>query len=60
MTLAFDDYRALRLTRHDGGVLEITMACRPGQKLPTADDRTHFEMTEVWRTLDAVDRVLGR
>jgi enoyl-CoA hydratase len=53
MPLAYDDYRSLRLEKHDDGVLEIVMTCRPGQKLPTADDRTHFEMTEVWRTLDA-------
>ena len=53
MTLALTDYQSLRLTRHDDGILEIVMTCRPGQSLPTADDRTHFEMTEVWRTLDA-------
>ena len=46
-------YRALRLTRHDDGVLEIVMACKPGQKLPTADARTHWEMTEIWRDFDA-------
>ena len=51
--LDYDQYRSLRLVRHDDGVLEIVMTCRPGQKLPTADDRTHYEMTEVWRTLDA-------
>jgi enoyl-CoA hydratase len=49
-------YRALRITRHlDGenaGILEIMMQCKPGQKLPTADARTHYEMTEIWRDFD--------
>ncbi len=48
-------YEALRITRHDDGVLEIAMACKPGQKLPTADARTHWEMTEIWRDFDADD-----
>ncbi len=46
-------YEALRITRHADGVLEIVMACKPGQKLPTADARTHWEMTEIWRDFDA-------
>jgi len=50
-------YRALRLTPHADGVLEIVMACKPGQKLPTADARTHWEMTEVWRDFDADPRM---
>ncbi|HVL58856.1 MAG TPA: enoyl-CoA hydratase/isomerase family protein [Burkholderiaceae bacterium] len=49
----YANYRSLRLTRHDDGVLEIAMTCKPGQKLPTADDRTHFEMAEIWRDFDA-------
>ena len=46
-------YRALKLDRHSDGILEIVMACKPGQKLPTADERTHYEMTEIWRDFDA-------
>jgi enoyl-CoA hydratase len=49
----YDRYEALRLQRHADGVLEIVMACKPGQKLPTADGRTHWEMTEIWRDFDA-------
>jgi hypothetical protein len=49
-------YQSLRITRHvDGdnaGTLEIMMQCKPGQKLPTADARTHYEMTEIWRDFD--------
>lgn len=49
-------YQALRITRHvDGenaGTLEIMLQCKPGQKLPTADARTHYEMTEIWRDFD--------
>ena len=56
MTTSTEDtyakYRALRITRHADGVLEIVMACKPGQKLPTADARTHWEMTEIWRDFD--------
>ena len=51
----YSRYQALRITRHDDGVLEIVMACKPGQKLPTADARTHYEMTEIWRDFDADD-----
>jgi len=50
---AYEKYRSLGLTRHDDGVLEIVMRCKPGQKLPTADDRTHYEMAEIWRDFDA-------
>jgi enoyl-CoA hydratase len=52
MTDHYRTYRSLRILRHDDGVLEIVMTCRPGQKLPTADDRTHQEMTEIWRDFD--------
>ncbi|HEY5632499.1 MAG TPA: enoyl-CoA hydratase/isomerase family protein [Burkholderiaceae bacterium] len=52
-TNPYEKYRALRIVRHPDGVLEIVMACKPGQKLPTADARTHWEMTEVWRDFDA-------
>ncbi len=46
-------YEALRIKRHPGAILEIVMACKPGQKLPTADARTHWEMSEIWRDFDA-------
>ncbi len=49
----YERYTDLRLTRHPDGILEIVMACRPGQKLPTADARTHYEMAEIWRDFDA-------
>jgi enoyl-CoA hydratase len=49
-------YQSLRITRHtegeNAGTLEIMMQCKPGQKLPTADARTHYEMTEIWRDFD--------
>jgi len=53
MSDRYAHYRNLRLVRHGDGVLEIVMTTRPGQKLPTADARTHLEMTEVWRDFDA-------
>ena len=34
MTAPYDRYRSLRVVRHDDGVLEIVMTCKPGQKLP--------------------------
>ena len=49
----YSQYRALRIERHSDGIVEIVMALKPGQKLPTADDRTHFEMTRIWRDFDA-------
>ena len=48
-----DRYHALRLLPHEDGVLEIRMTCREGQRLPTADARTHTEMCEIWRDFDA-------
>ena len=49
-------YRSLKIIRHtegeNTGTLEIMMQCKPGQKLPTADERTHFELTEIWRDFD--------
>jgi enoyl-CoA hydratase len=48
-----DRYQALRLTPHENGILEIRMVCREGQRLPTADARTHYEMCEIWRDFDA-------
>ena len=49
-------YQSLRIVRHvegeNAGTLEIVMQCKPGQKLPTADARTHYEMVEIWRDFD--------
>ena len=42
-------YSRLRVSYPEPGILEIVMALKPGQKLPTADGTTHGEMTEIWR-----------
>jgi enoyl-CoA hydratase len=42
-------YTRLRISHPEPDILEIVMALKPGQKLPTADGPTHFEMTEIWR-----------
>ena len=42
-------YERLRISNPEPGILEIMMTIKPGQKFPTADGDTHFEMTEIWR-----------
>lgn len=53
MTDRYAHYKSLKFVRHEGGLLEIVLALKPGQKLPTADGDTHYEMTEVWRDVTA-------
>ncbi len=45
----YSRYHRLRIGNPEPGILEIVMAIKPGQKFPTADGDTHFEMTEIWR-----------
>jgi enoyl-CoA hydratase len=49
--MALSDYKALRLNRLEGGVLEIVM----GQegKLAVAGHDMHRELAEIWRDIDA-------
>ncbi|MCL4743943.1 MAG: enoyl-CoA hydratase/isomerase family protein [Burkholderiaceae bacterium] len=49
----YSKYESLRIEHHPDGILEVVMTCKAGQKLPTADARTHWEMTEIWRDFDA-------
>lgn len=53
MSDRYAHYQSLKFVRHEGGLLEIVLALKPGQKLPTADGDTHYEMTEVWRDVTA-------
>ena len=46
-------YQSLRIEHPEPGILEIVLALKPGQKLPTADRNTHYEMTEIWRDVGA-------
>ncbi|MEO5862568.1 MAG: enoyl-CoA hydratase, partial [Burkholderiales bacterium] len=43
-------YTALKLKKHPQGILEIVMG-EPG-KLSTPDHRLHYELAEIWRTVD--------
>ncbi len=45
----YSRYERLRISNPEPGILEIMMTIKPGQKFPTADGDTHFEMTEIWR-----------
>jgi enoyl-CoA hydratase/carnithine racemase len=49
--MAYADYKMLKLNRPERGILEIIM----GQegKLSVADARTHKELAEIWRDVDA-------
>ena len=49
--MAYSDYRTLKLSRPEPGVLEIAMG-EPG-RLSVADAQGHRELTEIWREVDA-------
>ena len=51
----YDHYKSLKINTLPGGIVEIIMACKPGKSLPTADDKTHTEMAEIWRDIDKDD-----
>jgi len=49
--MAYADYEMLKLNRPESGILEIVMGSEG--KLSVADARTHRELTEIWREIDA-------
>jgi len=49
--MAYDQYRSLKLNRPEAGILEIVMG--EEGRLSVADARTHRELTEIWRDIDA-------
>ena len=49
--MAYSEYRTLKLSRPEPGVLEIAMG-EPG-RLSVADAQGHRELTEIWREVDA-------
>src|SRR5580765_8293229 len=50
----YQDYSALTLNRHEGGVLEIVMgaAQSANKKLSTADHTMHRELSTIWHDID--------
>ena len=49
--MPYDQYRSLKLNRPEPGILEIVMG--EEGRLSVADARTHRELTEIWRDIDA-------
>jgi enoyl-CoA hydratase len=49
--MSYDQYRSLKLNRPEPGILEIVMG--EEGRLSVADARTHRELTEIWRDIDA-------
>ena len=50
----YEDYSALTLNRHDGGILEIVMGAEKSanKKLSTADHTMHRELSTIWQDID--------
>jgi len=49
--MPYEHYHSLKLTRPEPGILEIVMG--EEGKLSVADARTHQELAEIWRDIDA-------
>ena len=49
--MPYDQYRSLKLNRPEPGILEIVMG--EEGRLSVADARTHHELAEIWRDIDA-------
>lgn len=54
MTMPYSDYQHLRFERRDNGVLLMTLDRPP---VNATDTRMHWELTEVWKTIEADDAV---
>lgn len=50
----YEDYSALTLNRHEGGILEIVMGAEKSanRKLSTADHTMHRELSTIWQDID--------
>jgi enoyl-CoA hydratase len=49
--MPYDHYQSLKLSRPEPGILEIVMG--EEGRLSVADARTHHELAEIWRDIDA-------
>jgi enoyl-CoA hydratase len=49
--MSYDQYQSLKLNRPEPGILEIVMG--EEGRLSVADARTHHELAEIWRDIDA-------
>jgi enoyl-CoA hydratase len=49
--MSYDHYQSLKLNRPEPGILEIVMG--EEGRLSVADARTHRELTDIWRDIDA-------